>query len=72
MRETGLPMTSLPPSVFSLGAGVDMTGAVALVVSQSGASDDLVRAARGAKGRAGPPSSPSPTPPAARSRPRPT
>ena len=51
MRETGLPMTSLPPSVFSLGAGVDMSGAVALVVSQSGASDDLVRAARGAKAR---------------------
>jgi len=51
MRETGLPVTSLPPSVFSLGAGVDMTGAVALVISQSGASDDLVRAARGARAR---------------------
>ena len=51
MRETGLPVTSLPPSVFSLGAGVQMDGAAALVVSQSGASEDLVRAARGAKGR---------------------
>ena len=51
MRETGLPVTSLPPSVFSLGAGVDLTGAVALVVSQSGSSDDLVRAAQGARAR---------------------
>jgi glucosamine--fructose-6-phosphate aminotransferase (isomerizing) len=49
MRETGLPMTSLPPSVFSLGTGVRMAGALALVVSQSGASDDLVRSARGAR-----------------------
>jgi glutamine---fructose-6-phosphate transaminase (isomerizing) len=47
MRELGRPMTSLPPSIFSLGRGVDMTGAVALVISQSGASDDLVRSVRG-------------------------
>jgi glucosamine--fructose-6-phosphate aminotransferase (isomerizing) len=51
MRETGLPVTSLPPSIFSLGAGVDMAGTAALVVSQSGASEDLVRAARGARAR---------------------
>jgi glucosamine--fructose-6-phosphate aminotransferase (isomerizing) len=51
MRETGVPVTSLPPSVFSLGAGVDLSGALALVVSQSGASEDLVRSARGARGR---------------------
>lgn len=49
MRETGLPMTSLPPSVFSVGKGVAMQGALALVISQSGASDDLVRSARGAR-----------------------
>ena len=49
MRELGLPMTSLPPSVFSLGRGVDLGRAVALIVSQSGASEDLVRSARGAK-----------------------
>ncbi len=49
MRETGLPVTSLPPSVFSLGAGVAMEGAVALVISQSGASEDLVRSAAGAR-----------------------
>jgi glucosamine--fructose-6-phosphate aminotransferase (isomerizing) len=49
MRETGLPMTSLPPSVFSVGKGVAMAGALALVISQSGASDDLVRSARGAR-----------------------
>ena len=53
MRELGLPVTSLPPSVFSLADGVDMAGALALVVSQSGASDDLVRSARGAKARGG-------------------
>ena len=47
MREIGLPMTSLPPSVFSLGKGVDMHGAAALVISQSGASDDLVLTAQG-------------------------
>ncbi len=48
MRALGVPMTSLPPSVFSLGEGVAMQDAVALVVSQSGASDDLVRSAKGA------------------------
>ena len=53
MRELGRPVTSLPPSVFSVGAGVDMTDAVALVVSQSGASEDLVRAARGIRDRGG-------------------
>ncbi len=52
MRELGIPVTSLPPSVFSVGAGVAMEGAAALVISQSGASDDLVRSAEGAK-RAG-------------------
>lgn len=50
MRETGLPMTSLPPSVFSLGKGVALERALALVISQSGGSQDLVRAAKGARG----------------------
>ena len=49
MRETGRPMTSLPPSVFSVGRGVALAESVALVVSQSGASEDLVRSANGAK-----------------------
>lgn len=48
MRELGHPVTSLPPSVFSLGRGVDMTGSAVLVISQSGASEDLVRSAEGA------------------------
>lgn len=48
MRELGVPVTSLPPSVFSLGKGVNMNGTAALVISQSGASDDLVRSAKGA------------------------
>ncbi len=49
MRELGKPMTSLPPSVYSVGRGVSLDGCVALVVSQSGASVDLVRSARGAR-----------------------
>ena len=49
MRETHLPVTSLPPSIFSLGQGVLLMDSAVLVVSQSGASDDLVRSARGAK-----------------------
>ena len=48
MRELGVPMTSLPPSVFSIGAGVLLNDALALVISQSGASDDLVGSAKGA------------------------
>jgi glucosamine--fructose-6-phosphate aminotransferase (isomerizing) len=53
MRETGKPMTSLPPSVFSVGRGVGMAGTVALVVSQSGASEDLVRSAQGVRAAGG-------------------
>lgn len=49
MRETHLPVTSLPPSIFSLGHGVRLTDAAVLVVSQSGASPDLVRSATGAR-----------------------
>ena len=48
MRELGIPMTSLPPSVFSLGSGVELECTAALVISQSGASDDLVLSAKGA------------------------
>ncbi len=48
MRELGVPVTSLPPSVFSLGQGVAMNDTAALVISQSGASDDLVLSAKGA------------------------
>jgi len=53
MRELGRPVTSLPPSVFSLGRGVDMRGAAALAISQSGASDDLVRSVRGVRAGGG-------------------
>lgn len=49
MRETGKPMTSLPPSIFSLGHGVDLQSSICLVVSQSGTSEDLVRSAKGAR-----------------------
>ena len=49
MRELGKPMTSLPPSIFSLGHGVSLSNTLALIVSQSGASEDLVRSARGAR-----------------------
>jgi glucosamine--fructose-6-phosphate aminotransferase (isomerizing) len=51
MREAQLPATSLPPSTFSLGEGVALDGALVLLVSQSGASDDLVASARGARRR---------------------
>jgi len=47
MRELGIPVTSLPPSVYSVGKGVSVGGALGIVISQSGASEDLVRAARG-------------------------
>jgi len=53
MRELGIPMTTLPPSVFSLGNGVDMAGATGLVISQSGGSSDLVKAGAGVKARGG-------------------
>jgi glucosamine--fructose-6-phosphate aminotransferase (isomerizing) len=51
MRETGRPVTSLPPSIFSIGEGVALDDALVLLVSQSGASEDLVRSARGARSR---------------------
>lgn len=47
MRRLGVPVTSLPPSVFSVWDGVKMEGAAGLVLSQSGASRDLVMATRG-------------------------
>ncbi len=46
MAQLGLPMTSLPPSVFSLINGVSLDRALSLIISQSGASDDLVACAR--------------------------
>ncbi|MBI1416580.1 MAG: SIS domain-containing protein [Limimaricola sp.] len=51
MRELGWPMTSLPPSIFSVGGGVDLQGAAVLAISQSGASADLVRSVEGARAR---------------------
>ncbi|MGJ8583578.1 MAG: SIS domain-containing protein [Marinosulfonomonas sp.] len=48
MRELGVPATSLPPSVFSIGPGVKLDDSAVLMISQSGASDDLVRSAQGA------------------------
>lgn len=47
MRVLGKPMTSLPPSVFSIGQGVSAENSASLVISQSGASADLVRSAKG-------------------------
>lgn len=48
MRELHIPMTSLPPSVFSLGGGVRMEDNAVMVISQSGASQDLVLSTEGA------------------------
>lgn len=53
MRELRLPVTSLPPSVLSLGSGVAMDEMGAIVISQSGASEDLVLAARGIRAGGG-------------------
>ncbi len=53
MRELAKPMTSLPPSIFSLGQGVDLSGSISPVVSQSGASEDLVRSAKGVRATGG-------------------
>lgn len=53
MRVLGRPVTSLPPSVFSIGAGVAMEGMAALILSQSGGSSDLAAAARGIRARGG-------------------
>jgi glucosamine--fructose-6-phosphate aminotransferase (isomerizing) len=47
MAHLRVPVTSLPPSIFSLGDGVDLAGCMTMVVSQSGASDDLVKSAQG-------------------------
>lgn len=48
MQALGIPVTSLPLSVFSVGEGATMNGCGAVVVSQSGASEDLVASAKGA------------------------
>lgn len=53
MRELGVPVTSLPPSTFSVYGGVRMDGTLAVVISQSGASPDLVSCARGIRERGG-------------------
>lgn len=41
-----IPATSLPPSVFSLAGGVYFANAMALIISQSGGSSDLIACAR--------------------------
>ena len=53
MRVLGKPMTTLPPSVFSLGNGVNMAEATGLVISQSGASSDLIKTIAGVKANGG-------------------
>lgn len=53
MRVLGKPVTTLPPSVFSLGDGVDMTGCAGLVITQSGGSSDLVKSCAGIKAHGG-------------------
>ncbi|KZL05436.1 Glutamine--fructose-6-phosphate aminotransferase [isomerizing] [Pseudovibrio axinellae] len=47
MAQLNKPVTTLPPSVFSLGSGLQLGNVAALIVSQSGASKDLIRAAIG-------------------------
>ncbi len=47
MDTLQLPVTSLPPSVFSLRSGLRLDNTTALVISQSGASEDLQRSVHG-------------------------
>ncbi len=49
MARLGIAVASLPPSTFSLFGGARLDHAMALVISQSGGSDDLVRSAEGAR-----------------------
>ncbi|MEM7256518.1 MAG: SIS domain-containing protein [Pseudomonadota bacterium] len=51
MRVLQRPVVSLPPSVFSIGSGVRLDNALVIVISQSGASDDLVKTTQGARQR---------------------
>lgn len=48
MAQLGLPATTLPPSVFSLGPGLDLRGSLVVLMSQSGGSTDLIASAEGA------------------------
>lgn len=49
MAEFQIPMTSMPPSVLSLGGQLNMNDALGLIISQSGGSADLVACARALK-----------------------
>lgn len=46
MRELSIPVTSLPPSIFSVGPGVRLNDSGVLLISQSGASEDLILCAK--------------------------
>lgn len=46
MRVLGIPSTTLPPSVFSLGSGISFVNSWVVTISQSGASADLVAATK--------------------------
>lgn len=54
MRELRCPTTSLPPSVFSLNEGLLMQDTGVIIISQSGASEDLVRSAHAARAEGAP------------------
>ncbi len=47
MSRLHKPVTSLPPSIFSIYQGIRMDNTAGLVISQSGTSDDLVACAKG-------------------------
>ena len=49
MDTLHLPVTSLPPSVFSLRDGLKLEHTTAIVISQSGASEDLQRSVQGVR-----------------------
>lgn len=45
MEQLGIPATSMPPSIFSLGGQLDLGDALGLLISQSGGSADLIACA---------------------------
>lgn len=53
MKHIGLPVTSMPPSTFSIYDGVRMTNSLGLIISQSGASNDLIACAKGIRNAGG-------------------
>lgn len=53
MSRLGIPMTSLPPTVFGLAGGVGMQDAMGLLISGTGSGHDTVSSAKGIRAKGG-------------------